>query len=165
MLFSLHVKCPLCESMYTLSIKELNVIVLFRCNECDQHNMYVCGQVIMLDTDIMVQGTDIEKRCHVLEILQLWARDFADNVSRNVNRVIDVNVDAGLRNSGSWESTPVEKKAEAARERPASRRHPTVLWMDAPKITDEEVHDFISIDLNLIDRNRYFNRFFGGHDS
>ena len=164
MVSSLIVRCPVCETVYKLSTEDLNVLLLFRCNECGQYNVYVSGHVLMLDKNIMDKGTESEKRRHLIGILQNWACEFAGNVLKNVNRVIDVNMDAGLRISDSWNFDPCDEGGEETEGSPASRMHPTILWGDAPEITKEEVSDFISIDLELIDREWYFNRFFGSRN-
>ena len=164
MLSFLQVECAACEAVYTLSTEELNILVLFQCFGCGQHNVYVSGHVLALDNDIMEHGAKMERQRHIIENLQLWACNFAGNVLRNVNKVIDINVDAKFRRSDSWNHNPLEREGDGSNELPASQLHPTVVWVDAPKITDEEVRDFINIDLNLIDRKSYFNRFFGGHN-
>ena len=156
-----NVKCSACESMYTLSIREMSALVLFQCLECGEHNLYVSGDVLLLNADIMDHGTEMERRSHVIEIFQLWASEYARGVLMDVNRVIDVGADADDRNSDSWISVPLRKEGDATRGLPASQIHSPIPWTDAPGITDEEVRDFVSIDLNLIDKKCYFDRFFG----
>lgn len=161
MISFLQVECAACEAVYTLSTEELNVLVLFQCLGCGQHNVYVSGYVLALDNDIMEHGTEIERKRHIIESLQLWACNYAGNVLRNVNKVIDVNVNAKLRRSDYRNHNFLEKGREESNEISGPRHHPSIVWLDAPQITDDEVRDFINIDLKLIDRKCYFNKFFG----
>ena len=158
---SLNIRCSACDSMYTLSSEELNVLVLFKCYSCGEYNTYISGHVLALDKNIMNNGTEHERRQHVIEILQFWACEFAGNVLSNVDKVIDVNVGAGLRISDSCDFAPPDGEDEDASKPSLYQLHPTILWEDAPGITRDEVRDFINIDLNLIDSEQYFNKFFG----
>jgi len=161
MLSSLNLRCSSCDSMYTLSVEDLKVLALFRCDHCGQYNAYISGHILVLDEDIMDNGTKMERQGHVIEVVQDWARGFADNILAKVNSVIDVNVDIDLPISDSCDFGPLSK-GEEAEKLSTSNLHPTILWVDAPAITKEEVRDFIRIDLNLVSRKRYFDRFFGG---
>ena len=158
---SLNIRCSACDSMYTLSSEELNVLALFKCYSCGEYNAYISGHVLPLDKNIMEKGTEPERRQHVIEILQLWACEFAGNVLGNVEKVIDINVNAGLRISDACEFAPLDEEDKNADKPPLYQLHPTILWEDAPEITRDEVRDFINIDLNLIDSEQYFNKFFG----
>ena len=159
MVSSIDLECPCCESVYTLTSEEANVLILYQCPECRQYSAYLAGHMIMLDKDIMDKGAYIERRSYIIKALQLWTCRFADNILRNVSKVINVNVDVGLRDTDLHDPSfmqGVEKTSKLS----APEFTPTVLWADAPPITDKEIQDFVSIDLNLIDRKHYFDRFF-----
>ncbi|MBI4832460.1 MAG: hypothetical protein HY801_13115 [Candidatus Lindowbacteria bacterium] len=161
MLSFLNMKCCSCESVYTLSIEELNIVVLFKCFECGHHNMYIAGHVLPLDEQIMTEGTDEEKGAHVFEGVQQFAFDFAYDVMDKVSRIVNVNVEIDLPDSGRRKPKRIKKKARAAKEISGRRVSPSVQRSDAPQISTDEVRDFVKIDLNLIDKQRYFNKFFG----
>ncbi len=157
----LNMRCPKCDSLYTLLIEELNVVVLFRCTDCGQNSIYVAGHVIALNDDMMDGDIDGDKQRHIVETLQLFACKFAGNVLKNVNRVINVNVDVELGETGNPELVQHEAEAEPAKQLPRARYHPSVRWADAPIIGLEEIRDFVRIDLHLIDNKWYFEKVFG----
>jgi hypothetical protein len=154
-------KCPKCDSVYTLLIEELNVMVLFKCSDCGQNSLYIAGNVIALDDDMIDEGLEDEKKRHIIETLQVFACEFAGNVLKNVNRVINVNVDVGMGEGGHDDMLQPEGEAEQMKELPAVRMYPTVRWQDAPNIESGEIQDFVRIDLNLIDDKSYFEKVFG----
>jgi hypothetical protein len=145
--------------VYTLSIKELNIVVLFQCSDCKQYNAYVAGHVLTLDSEIMSRGDSEQRRRHVVESLQLWACEFAGNVLKNVERVVDVNMELDLKADNSLNFIEEMEAGEAALE--TLKMLPSKKPSDAPAITDEEMRDFICIDLNLIDKTKYFKKIFG----
>jgi len=147
--------------VYTLSIEELNVVALFRCFECEQYNVYVAGHVLELDQDVMTEGTEKEKKKHVVEILQVFACEFAGNVLGNVDRIVNVNVEIDLQESGRRKRKRLKKKSARTKEISGSRLIPSVKQAGAPRISVEEVRDFLKIDLHLIDKKHYFDKFFG----
>lgn len=165
MLSFINMTCPACESVYTLSIEELNIIVLFKCFECGQHNLYVAGHVLELDEQIMTEGTDKEKRGHIVETVQVFACEFAGNVLSNVDRVVNVNVEIALQESNRRREKRINRKSERRKEIPEPQLLPSVKRADAPEISIEEVRDFLKIDLHLIDKKCYFNKFFGGENN
>jgi len=167
MLSFLNMECPKCGAEYTLSIEELNIMVLFKCFECGQSNLYVAGNILELDSEIIDTGTEQEKKRHIVETAQLFACEFAGNVIENVDRVIDVNMETQMetrplktdrRNKKKRSKRAAEEKIEE------SLLLPSVKLADAPKITRKEMEDFKRIDLELIDKTEFFNRYFGGEN-
>ena len=157
----LNMKCPECDSLYTLLIEELNVVVLFRCADCGQNNLYVAGHVIPLDDDMINEGMERDKQRHIVETLQTFACEFAGNVLKNVKRVINVNVNVEMGEGGHSEARHAEIETVRAKELPSARLQPSVCWIDAPDICPGEIRDFVRIDLNLIDNKCYFEKVFG----
>jgi len=157
----LNMKCPECDSLYTLLIEELNVVVLFKCADCGQNSLYVAGNVIALDDDMIDEGIEGDKQRHIVETLQLFACEFAGNVLKNVKRVINVNVNVELGEGGHQEMKQVDCATEQTKELPAAQLQPSACWLDAPDICAEEIRDFVRIDLNLIDNKCYFEKVFG----
>ena len=161
MLSFINMKCSACESIYTLSIEQLNIVLLFKCYECGQHNAYVAGNILELDQEIMTEGTDAQKRKHIVETVQEFAGEFAENVFANIDRMINVNVDIEMQESRRRRSKKsMKENAETAKELSQGSPVPSILQMDAPRITADEVKDFVKIDLNLIDKKHYFDKFF-----
>lgn len=161
MLSFLNMECSACGSEYTLSIEELNVAVFFKCFECGQHNIYVAGHVLELDPAIMDDGTAKEKRRHIVEVVQSFACDFAGNVLKNVERLINVNMEIDLPETRRHKKKSRKKKARREpKEVPGARLLPSVLRANAPEISLQDVRDFVKIDLNLIDKKKHFKKFF-----
>lgn len=160
MLSFLNMKCRGCESVYTLSIEELSVAVLFKCFECGQYNIYIAGHVLELDQDIMNEGSDEERTSHIAEIVEEFASEFAKNALTKVDRLVNVNVEIDLSKAGHPKKKR-KKKNGLSKHEPSMQ--PSVKHANAPVISSEEVRDFVKIDLNLIDKKRFFDKFFGNH--
>jgi Zn ribbon nucleic-acid-binding protein len=160
MLSFINMKCSACEAVYTLSIEQLNIVLLFKCYECGQHNVYVAGNIIELDQKIMTEGTDADKRKHIVEMVQDFASEYAENVFAHIDRMINVNVDIEIKKPRRRRRKRMTENSEQARELPRSVPVPSVKHADAPEITAAEVKDFVQIDLNLIDKKHYFDKFF-----
>ncbi len=162
----LNIRCTVCGSNYTLMTEELNVLALFKCSECNQHSVYVCGKVLLLNEDIMETGTDEQKFEHVLGVAQKMADKFSDNVLGYFDRIIDVNSSISIPEIRHRIKEQSDRKAEAEEERETQPQlAPSILSADASKISDQDVRDFVGIDLNLIDKKSYFEKIFGGNSN
>ncbi|GAB4345584.1 MAG: hypothetical protein Kow0099_25960 [Candidatus Abyssubacteria bacterium] len=158
MLSFMNMKCPTCESVYTLSIEELSVAVLFKCFECGQHNLYIAGHVLSLDPEIMTDGTEDEKIDHIVDKVETFGSEFAEDAFSKVERMVNVNVEVEMEKDGHPKKKRKKKKA-GRRERTLQ---PSVRRANAPAISPEEIRDFLNIDLNLIDKKWFFDKHFGG---
>lgn len=165
MLSFLNMECPACGSEYTLSIEELNVMVLFTCFECGQNNVYVAGHVIELDQDTIDNGAEKEKRRHIIEKVQSFAMEFAGNVIGNVDRIINVNMEAKLPEKDRRKKKNRKKKANRKRQISGPQLLPSIELVNSSEISSQEMSDFRRIDLQLIDKKEFFDRFFGGENS
>ena len=116
---------------------------------------------MMLDNDMMNEGAEDEKRRHVVETVQLFALDFAGNVLTAVDRVINVNMEIDMPQARRRKKKTYTRKRDRVTEMPAGGLCPSVKLKDAPEISFEEVQDFRKIDLNLIDKREFFDKFFG----
>jgi len=160
MLSFINMKCSACESVYTLLIEQLNIVLLFKCYECGQHNVYVAGNILELDQQIMTEGTDAQKRKHIVNTVQCFAGKFAENVFGHIDRMVNVNVDIEMVESRRRRRKRMTEKPQPAKEIASARPVPSIKQMDAPEISADEVKDFVKIDLNLIDKKHYFDKFF-----
>lgn len=164
MLSFINMRCSACDAVYTLSIEQLNIVLLFKCYDCGQYNAYVAGNILELDRDIMNEGTDAEKRSHVVETVQNFAGELAKNVFANIDRIVNVNVEIEMEQTGRQKrKRRIKEKSESAKGIVGRRPAPSVKRADAPQITSEEVKDFLKIDLNLIDKKHYFDKFFSNN--
>jgi len=162
----LDVRCTVCNSKYTLMTEELNVLAFFKCSECDQHSVYVCGKVLLLNQDIMETGTDQEKFQHVLGVTKEMADKFAGNVLGYFDRIIDVNSSISIPEIRNRIEEESERKAEAEEEKETlPQLVPSILSADASTISAQDVRDFVGIDLNLIDKKAYFEKIFGQNNN
>ncbi len=164
MLSFINMKCSACEAVYTLSIEQLNIVLLFKCYECGQHNAYVAGNILELDQEIMTEGSDAEKRKHIVETVQEFVCEFSENVFANIDRMINVNVEIEMEEPRRRRRKRMKEKSESAKEIPGHQPVPSVQQVDAPEITADDVKDFVKIDLNLIDKKHYFDKFFGSNN-
>jgi len=109
----------------------------------------------------METGTDKEKRRHIVETTQTFACEFAGNVIGNVDRVVDVNVEADLPPTRRRKKKGRKAKGGAKKGLAGRQLSPSIKLVDAPEISSQEVRDFKRIDLELIDKKAFFDRFFG----
>jgi hypothetical protein len=145
--------------VYTLSIEELSVVVLFKCFECGQFNLYIAGHVLSLDQEIMTEGSDEQRVDHIVDKVETFAAEFAEDAFNKVERLVNVNVDIELDKTGHPKKRRNKKKRTGRREKTLQ---PSVKQANAPAISAEEIRDFVKIDLNLIDKKWFFDKHFGG---
>jgi len=107
----------------------------------------------------MKSDTEEEKTRHLVEVLQVWACQFAGNILKNVDRVIKVNLEPDLQELIEDE-LQLKRKGKSAEKPSAALMLPSTTAADAAPITDEEMRDFLNIDLHLIDKSWYFNKIF-----
>lgn len=159
----LDIRCSACGGLYTLITTELNILVLFQCSKCGQNNAYAAGHVILLDQDIMSEGTEVEKQQHVLEMVQQMAFEFAQDVLGNLDTILNINAKIDVPGAGDHIEASSGWKVETDEKSCEPGLLPSIKSEDASEISEEEVRDFVNIDLRLIDDKRHFEKVFGGN--
>jgi len=103
------------------------------------------GTVMPLDKDIISGGSSEEKKQHLLETI-------VDMVAIKVDELIESgDVGQESKQNSRRKSTSGKSKKVA----------PSVSDKGAPPITRQDIHDFVHIDLHLIDSKSYFDKVFG----
>lgn len=132
-------RCPHCKEYGFFSGKlPREVIAVMGCRHCEELSVLFRDKVIPLDRRILESGTFDERKMHLAEVIAHFLEAGMFNYENEERE--------GVLNEG--DHTPQEMK-EAVSKRPA---HP---------ITDQEVDQFIKIDLHCLDNPIYFKRIFG----
>jgi hypothetical protein len=124
----------------------LGSIIVGPCPRCGEMVLLYNGTVMPLDKNIMTEGTIEEKKQHLLETI-------VDMVAVKVDEVIE-----------NDEFKPETKQKQASKKGKTGARKrvsPSVSDRSAPSITRDDIRDFVSIDLHLIDTRAYFEKVFG----
>lgn len=144
MLPVIEVQCPFCKAKGQIMTPPLGSIIVGPCPRCKETVLLFDGTVMALDKDIINSGTPEEKKQHLLETI-------IDVVAEKVEELVE-NEGLGLDSeSGSEEGFGYIED---------ERIVPSIRNSNAPRISPEDVQDFINIDLNLINSKKYFDRIF-----
>ncbi|RJR31144.1 hypothetical protein C4569_02835 [Candidatus Parcubacteria bacterium] len=103
------------------------------------------GTIMPLDKGIIKLGSAEEKKQHITETI-------LEMVSGKVSVFIDES-ELGLKQ-------PAREKKQKRRICPPKSKKPSIVNPNAGPISQEEVKDFVKIDLRLIDEKHYFEKFF-----
>ncbi len=153
MLSLIEITCPHCGVQGQILLPPLGAIIVGPCPECGDMVAIYCGRALPLDREIMVSGTQSERRAHLLDVLGTFLKGrverlFADRPDNKADED-----PAGL-DEFLFEDIEQELAAsDAARIAPLS---------EAPRvpITKEEVDSFRNVDLKLLDNADYFRAVF-----
>ena len=174
----IEVQCPFCKARGQIVTPPLGAIIVGPCPRCNELVLLFCGAVLPLDKDIILQATPDEKKSHltdtIMELVVNRIEELVDNAEGSTDEPLietdDVIAEAvELAEEAVAEAEDAVAEAGAASvpavtaEAPTeSARVPSVAT-DGPvtAITDQEVQDFLNIDLHLIDRKQHFDRVFG----
>ncbi len=105
----------------------------------------------------MLEGTEKDKQRHIVETAQTFALEFAGNVIGNVDRVINVNMEIDLPQKRRRRKKLNKGKAAAKKRLTGRRPSPSIRLANAPGIS--------RIDLELIDKKEFFEKFFDGSEN
>jgi hypothetical protein len=122
----------------------LGSIIVGPCPRCEEMVLLFDGSIMPLDKNIILDGAPEEKKQHLLEAI-------VDMAAIRVEELIE----SGELAAGSKprkKAEPIEPATEGI--------SPSVLNEKAPYISREEVKDFVSIDLHLIDSKSHFDKIF-----
>jgi len=133
----MHLTCPGCGEQKTIDLPGKSSAALAVCLSCGEILVIYKECVVSLDRRILASGSVEEKRRHVAAMILEFVRH--ENETKS----------SGEPEGGSPEPPCLEM----------IERHRTM--DDLPLIDEREVEDFRRIDLNLIDKEVYFNRIFG----
>ncbi|MBI4831211.1 MAG: hypothetical protein HY801_06585 [Candidatus Lindowbacteria bacterium] len=141
----IEVECPFCKATGQIMAPPLGSIVVGPCPRCGEMVLLYNGTVMPLDKNIMTDGTIEEKKQHLLETI-------VDMVAVKVDEVVE---------NDDMKPEPKQKQAKKGKTIGKKRVSPSVSDRTAPPISREDIRDFVSIDLHLIDSRSYFEKVFG----
>lgn len=144
MLPVIEVECPFCKATGQIMTPPLGSIIVGPCPRCNETVLLFDGTVMALDKSIINNGTPEEKKQHLLETI-------VNMVAEKVEELVENN------------DLAMESELDTQREDAymlGQRLTPSIRNKRAPKISREDVNDFVNIDLNLIDSKNYFEKVF-----
>jgi len=149
MISLIEVQCPHCGARGQLMLPPLGAIIVGPCPQCHEMVVIFCGRAFALNKEVMLHGEAEEKHEHLLAVLS----DFLDE------RVADV--------VAEFETHAHRSVNEQDAETPEYEDE-TIAPVDAvcdgsgrEAISSEEVQEFVSKDLKLLDNKDYFRAVFG----
>lgn len=150
MLSLVEVRCPHCGAKGQIVMPPLGAIIIGPCPKCEELLIVFCGQVLPLDKGIVMHGTPREKHEHLMAVLTEFLEDrVADLVRQTTPEEAGADTDEYL----DIDADGAAADFEAELPRPASP--------EGPRISENEVEQFIKVDLNLLDNKDYFKAVFG----
>ena len=150
MMSLIDVTCPHCGAKGRIMAPPLGAIIFGPCPECQEMVVIFCGQALPLDKTIMTQGSEADKKEHLLEAIGLYLHD-------RIDQLFSGEAQETLEHAESpAEETP---EAEAGEEPQESAPH-FLSTAAAAAISDSELDTFRNIELRLIDNKEYFRAVF-----
>ena len=140
----IEVQCPFCKTTGQIMAPPLGSIVVGPCPRCDEMVLLYDGIVMPLEKDIINEGTGEEKKQHLLETI-------VDMVAEKVDGVIE---------GGDIGPNPAREPGKKKKGVKTASIRPSVRDKNAPPISPEDIHDFVNIDLHLIDSKGHFDKVF-----
>lgn len=149
MLSLIDVKCPHCGALGQILLPGVGTIIVGPCPECSELVMVFCGRVLPLDKATVEKGTREEKRMHLMAVLTKFMEGRVTKLVKNLDEREGVEIDTDFETELAFEEAIADSAPLAAPED------------GSPLIDQEEVDEFVNIDLKLLDNNDYFKKIFG----
>lgn len=143
MLSVVEIKCPHCGAVGQVIVPPMGQITIGPCPRCQELVVLFEGRVFPLDKETMIYGTYEEKREHLLSILIQFLKEQVEEL---------------IPDEREYTEPPA---AKAKPKRYGKRYKPTVRNPRAGKISEQELEDFLRIDIPLLSRRDYFEQSFG----
>lgn len=137
----IKVKCPHCGVEGQLIVPETDLIIVGPCPECNNTVVIFAGRALPLDTALMSQATKEEAYAHLYKTLKKFVRERLDQL---FNAPV-----AGANDAQEAAAESGEKHTDQG------GQHQEM------SISPQEMHEFISRELHLIDNPSYFKSIFG----
>jgi hypothetical protein len=142
---SIEVNCPHCGARGQVMIPLMGAIVIGPCPHCSEFVCIFCGRALPIRKDVILSGTDEEKRSHLLDVL---THVVEERVGELMEQMTEDDL-ARLREELPAGDVPAEDGDMMGCE--AS---------DAETITQSEVEHFLESELPHIDNYSYFRAIF-----
>jgi len=143
MLSVIEIKCPHCGAIGQIIVPPIGQITIGPCPRCQELVVLFEGRVFPLDKETMIYGSYKEKREHLLMTLTEFLKEQVEELIPD-DRLLD-GIDA---------PKPRTKRA-------GKKCKPSVRNRKAGRISKQELEDFLDIDIPLLAKKDYFERFFG----
>jgi phage FluMu protein Com len=143
MLSVIEVKCPHCGAVGQIIVPPLGQITIGPCPRCQELVVLFEGHVFPLDRETMIYGTTHQKRKHLCSTLTQYLKDQVAELIPD-DHALDIPPFDG------------EKK-----KRRTKKVKPSVRNLKDRGISKNEIEDFLRIDIPLLSKKEYFERFFG----
>ncbi|MBI2435141.1 MAG: hypothetical protein HYV26_19970 [Candidatus Hydrogenedentes bacterium] len=150
MLSLIEVKCPHCGAQGQIMLPPLGAIIIGPCPECEGMVVVFCGRVLPLDKTTMMEGSLEEKRDHLMQVLTSFLQD-------RIERLFAQAAAAAEQASEQGAAEGMEDEDQAMDFGPEAR--PPMKQLSIP-ISEEELSNFINVDLRLLDNTDYFKAVF-----
>jgi len=155
MLSLIEVKCPHCGAQGQIMLPPLGAIIVGPCPECQGMVVVFCGRVMPLDKDVMTQGSPEERQEHLMGVLNVFLHERVKRLFTSTASAEAPEPDAPIQHT---RDDLGEHHDESILQRPGAISIPGKLRNDP--ITDDEINNFVNIDLKLIDNVNYFRAVF-----
>lgn len=157
----IEVQCPFCKVRGQIVTPPIGSIIVGPCPQCGEIVLLFCGVVLPLDKEIILNGEVEDKKQHLNETIM-------ELVTRRIDELVE---NAHDQETAEQEELTYEEDEDVTRAADCGDAEALVAQGGADElyevepvsdpITDEEVRDFVNIDLHLIDRKAYFDKVFG----
>lgn len=163
MLSLIEVKCPHCGAQGQIMLPPLGAIIIGPCPECQEMVMVFSGKVIALDKEVMNNGTLVERKEHLMGVLN-------DFLSDRVDRLLEENdvSDPSIQEMPTEDEMSDDAEAASSEEKPTTPQGHRAVHFEEYKrpepvdrsISEDEFSEFVNRDLRLIDNKDYFRAVF-----
>ena len=157
MLSLIEVKCPHCGAQGQIMLPPLGAIIIGPCPECEGMVVVFCGRVLALDKEVMMEGSQEEKRDHLLMVLNDFLKDRIERLFEQAAASAEAEEDELEEDDEPLES--IFAGAEEDIPSPPADTRKLGKKIVVP-ISDDEFNSFINVDLTLLDNKDYFKAVF-----
>lgn len=170
------IECPHCGAVGHVEDAPKSPCLMGRCPVCGGHVLYFCGTVLPLDEDVIESHSLASIRDHIMNqidefledrvtmFLEAYAGEFGIDLraegSGSAAATSGGAVASRLEAEVDDEDGDEEYEIEVTLEEDEDGVEPSVRHPERGAITNDEVRDFVEIDLQLIDRAWYFEKYF-----
>jgi len=146
----IRVACPYCKSSGYIAPPPPQTILMGPCPICAEPVALYNGKVIGLKKKLLGEGVSGEKIQSLARVIMEYINSQAGHVDeKGIERFIQGVEDHAVEEAGGEESASDIEVSPSIRNPIAS------------PITNEEIEDFLRIDLPLLGKKKYFDRHFG----
>lgn len=159
MLSLIEVKCPHCGAQGQIMLPPLGAIIIGPCPECEGMVVVFCGRVLPLEKEVMVEGSVEEKRDHLMGVLTTFLQDRIERLFEQAQAAAEqaANEDEDEDNEPEF---GIDEDEEEREQRTAALPEALGANRIIVPITDDELQNFVDVDLKLLDNRDYFKAVF-----